>query len=115
MNNYRYYLSLRADSLDKAERMSLLSNTLQPNTSSFQDTYAWILYKNAKYADAKIWLEKALENGAKNNGTILEHYGDVLYKLGDTEKAFEYWQKAKQTGESSEFLDKKIADKQLYE
>jgi len=50
-----------------------------------------------------------------NNGTIIEHYGDVLYKLGDKEQALEQWKKAKELGDTSEFIDKKIADKKLYE
>ncbi|MEO5570027.1 MAG: tetratricopeptide repeat protein, partial [Bacteroidia bacterium] len=95
LNNYGYYLSLRSDKLDKAEAMSKLSNEIVPNQASYQDTYAWILYKEAKYNEAKNWLEKALTRGGDKNGTILEHYGDVLFKLGQTDKAIEYWNKAK--------------------
>ena len=115
LNNYSYYLSLRNDKLDKAEAMSKLSNELSPNQASYQDTYAWILYKESKYHDAKEWLEKALASGGEKNGTILEHYGDVLFKLGQTDKAIEYWYKAKSAGEASDMLDKKIAEKKLYE
>jgi hypothetical protein len=46
---------------------------------------------------------------------VLEHYGDVLYKLGDHEKALEYWIKAKNKGQGSDFLEKKIMEKKLYE
>jgi tetratricopeptide (TPR) repeat protein len=115
MNNYSYYLSVRGEKLDKAENMSRLSNEITPNQASFQDTYAWILYKQEKYSDAKEWLEKAMKNGGDKNGTILEHYGDVLFKLGQTDKAIEFWNKAKAAGESSDLLDKKIAEKKLYE
>lgn len=115
LNNYSYYLSLRGDSLEKAEDMSKLSNELEPDNSSFQDTYAWILYKSGKYKDAKMWLEKALKNGGDTNSTILEHYGDVCYKLGDADKALEYWERAGKAGTASEWLNKKIADKKLYE
>ncbi len=115
MNNWAYYLSLRNDNLDKAEKMGLKANQLVKDNSSYEDTYAWVLYKKKKFEEAKRWQEKALEHGGEKNGTLLEHYGDMIYQLGQTDKAFEYWQKAKSTGKYSELLDKKIADKKLYE
>jgi tetratricopeptide (TPR) repeat protein len=115
LNNYSYYLSLRDQKLDRAAEMSLKSNTIQPNISSYEDTYGWILYQQNKYDDAKTWIEKALNNGGSNSGTILEHYGDIIYKLGDVNKALEYWQKAKEKGGTTEFIDKKINNKKLYE
>jgi tetratricopeptide (TPR) repeat protein len=115
LNNYAYYLSLRKDKLEHAEAMSKKSVSIEPNNNSFLDTYGWILYQMGKYEEAKTWIAKALDNGAHSSAVILEHYGDILYKLGESEKAFEYWNNAKQNGGSSEFLEKKIADKKLYE
>src|ERR1035437_1587241 len=115
LNNYSYYLSLRGEKLDKAEAMSKLSNDIKPNTSSYQDTYGWILYKEGKYTDAKVWIQKALDYGGIKNPVILEHMGDILFKLNDTAGAIKFWQDAKAAGKGSEFLDKKIADKKLYE
>ncbi|HQW17862.1 MAG: tetratricopeptide repeat protein [Bacteroidia bacterium] len=115
LNNYAYYLSVRKEKLEQAEKMSKHSNELQPNQSSFLDTYGWILYQEGKYDEAKKWIEKAMENGGENSGTILEHYGDILFKLNQSDKAFEYWKKAKQSGDASGLLDQKIRDKKLYE
>lgn len=116
LNNYSYYLSLRNEKLDKAEEMSRRSNQLSPANASFEDTYAWILYKQGKYQEAVKWVYKALDKGAEKNATVLEHMGDIQYKLGNTDKALEYWMKAKEAGtDVTEFLDKKIKDKKLYE
>ena len=115
LNNYAYYLSLRNVNLEKAEAMSKRSNELEPNNSSYQDTYGWVLYKMGKYNDAKIWIGKAIDNMGTSNGTLLEHYGDILYKLGDIENALKYWGNAKKAGDVSDLIDKKIADKKLYE
>ncbi len=115
LNNYSYYLSLRGEKLEKAEEMSKLSNKLEPANASYEDTYAWVLYKLEKYKEAKEWLEKAMNNGGNENGTILEHYGDVLYKLGKKDEAITYWNKAKLSGDGSELLNKKLADRALYE
>lgn len=116
LNNYSYYLSLRNEKLEKAEKMSKRSNMLEPNISSYQDTYGWILYQMKKYGDARTWIEKAVNSGGgKNNPVILEHLGDACYQLGDKENALKYWNDAKQNGGTSENLEKKIADKKLYE
>jgi tetratricopeptide (TPR) repeat protein len=115
LNNYSYYLSLRNENLERAEKLSAKANDLEPNQPNYEDTYAWILYKQGKYIAAKEWLEKAIENGGKTNAVIIEHLGDVHAKLGNIDKAVELWMQAKSLGETSELIDKKIADKKLYE
>ncbi|MCO6501044.1 MAG: tetratricopeptide repeat protein [Vicingus serpentipes] len=115
LNNYSYYLSLRGEKLERAEQLSGLCNEIEPDQSNYQDTYAWILYKQGKFVQARDWLEKALKNGGGNNAVIIEHLGDVYAQLKDLDKALELWIKAKGVGEGTELLDKKIADKQLYE
>jgi tetratricopeptide (TPR) repeat protein len=114
LNNYSYYLSLRKFNLEKAKQMSAYSNKLEPDNSSFQDTYAWILFELGDYKEARIWQEKALKSDT-TNATLLEHYADILIKLGETEKALEYWKKAKDAGSDSKTLEKKIATKSYVE
>ena len=111
LNNYAYFLSLRKEKLEKAEKFSRRSNELSPNNRSYLDTYGWILYQQGKYKEAEVWLARAVKIG--NKSAIAEHYGDVLYKLDRKEEALKYWMDAKEAGAGSEFLDKKIADKKL--
>lgn len=115
LNNYSYYLSLRKVDLEKAEQMSKLSNELRPGQASYLDTYGWILYVMGNYSEAKKWLQMALDNGGSANGTILEHMGDALYKLGDINGAVDHWKRAKDAGDAGEMIDKKILDRKLYE
>ena len=115
LNNYAYYLSLRKINLQKAKTMSLSCNELEPKNSTYQDTYAWVLYQLEDYKNAKIWLEKALKNGGDLSPVIIEHHGDVLYKLGDIEAAKKQWRKALDLGEGSEFLYKKANEGVFYE
>ena len=115
LNNYSYYLSLRGVNLEKAKEMSFNSNLLEPNNGTFQDTYAWILYKLQQYDEALSWILKAVENGSSESPVVLEHYGDILYKLNRKNDAFEKWEQAKVIGEGSELLEKKIREKKLYE
>ena len=115
LNNYSYYLSLRGEQLEKAAEMSKRSNEISPGNSSFLDTYAWIMYKDGKYKEAKEWQLKAIEASDRPSATLLEHLGDILFKLGEKTAAVEKWEEAAQLSGGSEFLPKKIADKQLYE
>src|SRR5690606_23503402 len=52
LNNYAYFLTLRREHLDKALRMAKKANSLAPDNSTFQDTYAWTLFQNEQYNDA---------------------------------------------------------------
>lgn len=115
LNNYSYYLSLRGEKLDQAEEMAAKANKLAPSNVSFQDTYAWVLFKKNKLQEARIWIEKAIQNGGESSAVILEHFGDILFKQGEKELAIEYWIKAKEKGGDSENLGKKIENKQWYE
>jgi tetratricopeptide (TPR) repeat protein len=114
LNNYAYYLSIRNEQLEKAAQMSKHSIDLQPNTASFEDTYAWILFKQKKYADAKQWIEKAMQH-SKNNATQSEHLGDIMFYMGNAEAAVQNWKRAKEYGSKSALLDKKINEKKYIE
>jgi len=114
LNNYAYYLSLVGDDLPKAEEMARKAVDMDPENGANQDTYGWVLYKIGRYDEAKEWIGKAIEN-REESAVVLEHYGDVLFKLGDHKKAVKYWEKAQDKGEGSEFLDKKVRDKTMYE
>jgi len=115
LNNYAYYLSVRKIKLEKAKKMSYKCNELEEDNGTYQDTYAWILYELKEYEEAKEWMEKALKNGGDKSAVVVEHYGDILYQLGNVGAAIIQWKKAKELGEASKFLDKKLEDGKLYE
>jgi len=115
LNNYSYYLSERKINLDKAKQMSAYANKLEPDNDSFLDTYAWILFCMQDYTGAREWQEKAIKAGGDKSGTIIEHYGDILFKLGQKAEAVEQWKKAKMLGTDSGTIDRKIAEQQYIE
>ena len=113
LNNYSYYLSLRKENLSLAKEMSEKLIKRHPYEANYLDTHAWVLYMLKDYEGAKRVLEVAVANSA--NGTIVEHYGDVLFKLGNKAEAVAQWNKAKKLGETTPLIDKKITDQTLYE
>ncbi len=115
LNNYAYYLTLRGESLEKAEKMSKHANQLDPNNASLEDTYAWILFHLKKYEEARNWIEKAINHDKNNSAVQIEHYGDIIYQLGEKDKAVEQWEKAKAAGAKSNQLDHKINEKKYVE
>lgn len=115
LNNYAYFLSLDNERLDDALKMSAITVEKEPKNVTYIDTYAWVLYKLERYKDAKKWMEKVFSYDKNPQGVNYEHYGDILYKLGDTKKAVQNWKKAKKIGGTSEFIDKKIKDEKIYE
>lgn len=114
MNNYAYYLALRNDDLTKAEKYAETAANAMPNNPSIADTYAFILFKQQKYDLAKTWIEKALQNNNNKNGVYLERYGDILFMKGEKDAALIQWQKAKESGNGSEVLIKKINEKKYF-
>ena len=114
LNNYAYYLSLRNENLDKAEVMSLKSNQLEKDNASFQDTYAWILFKQKKYSQAKEWMQKAILNNPKS-AVQFEHLGDIYFMLGDLENAIMNWKKSLTINSDNKLLERKINEKKYIE
>lgn len=115
LNNYAYYLSLRNENLDKAKEMSEKAVNLQPDNPSYLDTYAWVLFRKADYSNALIWIEKALDKSPEKNGTLIEHYGDILYHLGRVDEAVNQWKIAAQLESVSDSIQKKIKNRAYYE
>lgn len=106
LNNYAYYLSLEGRDLEKAATMAKRANELVPGRSSYQDTYGWVLFLQGKFDSAEEWIGKAVENGG--SAVVIEHYGDVQFKLGNPEEAIKHWKEAKEKGSETETLDEKI-------
>lgn len=108
LNNYSYFLALEGKELSKAERMSAMTIKEFPDEPTYLDTYAYILFRKESYSLARIYIERAIEKSKEPSAEILEHYGDILACLGDTDAAVEQWQKALDAGGEKERLETKI-------
>jgi Tfp pilus assembly protein PilF len=113
--------------LDKAEEMSYRTVKAEPANSTYLDTYAWILFEKGKYAEARIYIDQAMQNGGDKSSVVVEHCGDIYYQNNEYEKALEYWKQAEKlaaepTEDKNEIRDekelkllkRKIANKKYY-
>ncbi len=111
LNNYAYYLSENNKDLKKAEQMSYKTVKAEPENATFLDTYAWILFKQERYEEARIYIDQVMKYDTSLSGTVLEHAGDIYFSVGDQSKALDYWQQAAKAGNDSKLLKKKIEQK----
>ena len=106
LNNYAYYLSELGRELNKAEQMSYRTIKAEPKNATFLDTYAWILFMQQRYSEAKVYIDQTLQCDSDTSAVLLEHAGDIYYHCGDKEQALAFWQQAlDRASEKSEVKD----------
>jgi tetratricopeptide (TPR) repeat protein len=108
LNNYGYSLAERGLQLGRALQMSLQAVAADPENASYLDTAGWVYFRLAKYDDARHYIEKAIAAGGAS-ATVYEHMGDIQFKLGQKEKAGEFWKQALQMNANNQSLKDKIA------
>ena len=110
LNNYAYFLSLKDKRLDKALAMSTRATELEPNNATYVDTHAWVLHRLGRNEEAKSVMSTALSLSAQRDDSLLAHYGDILWALGEEFMADTYWKKAVSQGYDKEAMDEHIAE-----
>ncbi len=110
LNNYAYYLSELRRDLDKAETMSRKTVDAEPTNATYLDTYAWIMFLQKRYDEARAYIDRAVECDTDSvpSPVVTEHAGDIYALCGDTDRAVEFWQKAMEAGGDKAMLEKKI-------
>ena len=122
LNNYAYYLSLRDEQLDKAEQMSHKTIKAEPKNATYLDTFAWILFMQKRYTEAKIYIDQALQNMESmtvrgdtiGNAAIYEHAGDIYWYCEDPDKALVYWRDALKGDAENKVLIRKVKLKKYF-
>lgn len=102
LNNYAYFLSEKEGrthgELQQALEMSSRAIALAENNPTYLDTYAWVLFRLGRTAEAKKSMQQAISLDRRNNPELFLHYGDILHALGERFLAEVYWRKALENG-----------------
>lgn len=114
LNNYAYYLSLDGENLEQAELMSYKTIKAQPTNSTYLDTYAWILFMEGRYAEARIYIDQALQNDSAVGAVVTEHAGDIYALSGDMEGAITLWRQALEMDSQNKLLVRKLKKKKYF-
>ena len=94
--------------------MSYRTVKVESNNPTYLDTYAWILFRQERYEEARIYIEQALAADSTLSDVIIEHAGDIYMMAGMPEKALEYWQRALDMGSDNAALLKEKIRKRKY-
>jgi Tfp pilus assembly protein PilF len=108
LNNYRYYLSIREEKLDLAEEYIKRCIEQEPNSSTYLDTYGWVLYKLGRVAEAIVMVEKAMKNGGNDNPEIIEHLCELLTTAGRTDDAYHICKYSIELNNSTETVEQRM-------
>lgn len=114
LNNYAYYLALAGNDLQRALDMSRRTIAAEPNNSTYIDTYAWVLFKLEHYSEALVYAEQLISSNVEASSDVYHHCGDIFAKNGDMERAVKYWVMARDAGDVSRILEKKIKKRKYY-
>ncbi len=115
MNKYASGLALQKRNLSRAEELVKKLNSLVPDQPVYESSAARVYFALEKYTEALGWIEKSVAHGGSSNGSTLELYGDILFRMNRTDEALQYWMQALEKGGGSPLLNQKINDKNWYE
>ena len=98
LNNYAYFLAEEGSRLERALDMSGRAIALDENNPTYLDTYAWVLFKLGRTAEAKRSMQLAISLDGGKSPDLQLHYGDILAASGERFMAEVYWRKALENG-----------------
>ncbi len=102
LNNLAYLLAENDERLADALEYARRAYEARPNKPGFLDTYAYVLYKNGRSAEAAEFLQAALQQYEQTRISmppeVFEHLGMINEKLGATAEALAAYQQALETG-----------------
>jgi tetratricopeptide (TPR) repeat protein len=93
LNYYGYMLADRGVRLSEATSMIQKAVAQEPGNGAYLDSLGWAYYKQNKLTEAEEALRKAADREG-HDPTILGHLGDVYAKLGQMDRAGQYWERA---------------------
>jgi tetratricopeptide (TPR) repeat protein len=98
-NDLGYSWAEQGKNLERAEALIRQAIASEPHNSSFLDSMGWVLYKLGRFAESRQFMDRAV--GSSTGGSeiepdpvVLDHRGDVLYRLGERSAAGADWTRA---------------------
>lgn len=102
LNALGYTLADRTDRLDEAFNLVTRAMKEKPNDAFILDSMGWVEYRRGNYQEAIKHLRKALT--LRNDAEISAHLGEVLWMVGERNKARNVWLQALEKTPDNEAL-----------
>ena len=109
--NYLAYSWLERDyKINTAIEMLEKAYSLENNNPYITDSIGWAYYLIDDYVKAEKYMKKAIEL-MPNDAIVSDHYGDILWKLGQKIQARYFWKSVLKINDVDEELLKKVNSK----
>jgi tetratricopeptide (TPR) repeat protein len=113
-NDLGYLYAEQGKNLEKAETMIQKALQEEPENFSYLDSLGWVLFKRGKLKEALDIMKKAADRMKLErldpDATILDHLGDVYFKLQDVANAKDSWREALKAAEGTIPPDKRVGE-----
>lgn len=102
LNNLAYIFAENNQELDKALEYIKRANEIRPNDAGYMDTYALVLYKQGKFAEALEISRAAIQQyevqQVPATVDVYEHLGQIQERLGNVQQALAAYKQAIEVG-----------------
>ncbi|MBN1901657.1 tetratricopeptide repeat protein [Candidatus Sumerlaeota bacterium] len=92
-NNLGYMFAEQGKNLDEAEELIKRALYLRPSAAYMIDSLGWVYFQRGEYEKSLLYLLHA-ERLSLDDAVLFDHLGDNYEKLGQTDKARSYWERA---------------------
>lgn len=93
LNYYGYMLADRGVRIDEATSLIERAVKEEPNNGAYLDSLGWAYYRQNKLPEAEEYLRRAIVREG-DDPTILSHLAAVYLKMGQTERAADFYEKS---------------------
>lgn len=95
-NDLGYTWADQGKNLAQAEELIRVAVEAEPDNQSYLDSLGWVEYKRGKFEEARTFLDRALAPSTRPDPVVLDHMGDVLYRLARVTDAAKEWKRSLQ-------------------
>ncbi len=102
LNALGYTLADKTDRLDEAKSYIERALSMKPDSPAILDSMGWVEFRLGNLTAARRYLEQAAE--LSNDPEIASHLGEVLWTIGETDRAKAVWNAASQEAPDNRFI-----------
>lgn len=106
LNALGYTLADQTERYEEALELIQQALTLRPDDAHILDSMGWVLYRLKQYEEALVYLERAY--AASPEIEIAAHLGEVLWEIGDTDRATQVWEESFKQDSTNPLLNKTL-------